>query len=69
MATIRQQYRIVVRPEVAVIPGTTFGMNQFGMNQFGRTQDRYVRVAYGSLQPKTAIAGMGRLVAGLRAMV
>ena len=51
--------RLIQEHQVAVIPGSTFGI----------TQACYVRVAYGSLQPETAIAGMGRLVRGLRAIV
>ena len=44
---------------MAVIPGTTFGV-----------EDKcVVRVSYGSLQPDTAIEGVGRLVCGLRAIV
>lgn len=40
---------------VAVLPGTTFGL----------TEGCYLRVSYGALQTETAIAGVGRLVAGL----
>jgi aspartate/methionine/tyrosine aminotransferase len=56
--------RLIQAHQVAVIPGTTFGINQFS-----KTQDCYVRVAYGSLQPETAIEGINRLVTGLRAIV
>ena len=43
---------------VAVMPGTTFGV-----------EDRCaLRVSYGALQPETAIEGIGRLVRGLRAI-
>lgn len=45
--------------KVAVIPGTTFGMNT----------GCYLRVAYGALQPETVTEGMGRLVQGLRTIV
>ena len=51
--------RLVREHGVAVIPGTTFGVD-----------DRCtVRVSYGALQPETAIEGVGRLVRGLRAVV
>jgi aspartate/methionine/tyrosine aminotransferase len=50
--------RLVREHGVAVIPGTTFGV-----------EDKcVVRVSYGSLQPDTAIEGVGRLVRGLRAI-
>lgn len=45
--------------QVAVIPGTTFGMNN----------GCYLRVAYGALQKETAIEGIERLVRGLRTIV
>jgi aspartate/methionine/tyrosine aminotransferase len=41
---------------VAVIPGTTFGIEQ----------GCYLRVAYVALQKNTAIAGIQRLVKGLK---
>ena len=44
---------------VAVIPGTAFGV----------TDGCYFRVAYGALQKDTVAEGIGRLVAGLRALV
>lgn len=44
---------------VAVIPGSTFGMQQ----------GCYLRVAYGALQPDTVSAGMERLVRGLRELL
>jgi aspartate/methionine/tyrosine aminotransferase len=44
--------------KVAVIPGTTFGIEQ----------GCYLRLAYGSLQKKTAIAGIQRLVQGLKSI-
>jgi aspartate/methionine/tyrosine aminotransferase len=48
--------RLVEEHRVAVIPGTTFGV-----------QDRcLLRVAYGALQKDTAAEGIGRLVRGLR---
>ena len=51
--------RLIREHGVAVIPGTTFGV-----------EDRCaIRVSYGALQPETAIEGVGRLVRGLRAVV
>jgi aspartate/methionine/tyrosine aminotransferase len=48
--------QLIERHKVAVIPGTTFGM-----------QDKcYLRVAYGALQKETAAEGIGRLVSGLK---
>jgi aspartate/methionine/tyrosine aminotransferase len=44
---------------VAAIPGTTFGLED----------GCHLRVAYGALQPETAIEGIGRLVQGLKALV
>ena len=44
---------------VAVIPGTTFGIEE----------GCYLRVAYGTLEPETAAEGVGRLVEGLRCIV
>ena len=44
---------------VAVLPGTTFGMNQ----------GCYLRVAYGALQKETAKEGIERLVNGLKNIV
>jgi aspartate/methionine/tyrosine aminotransferase len=50
--------RLIREHGVAVMPGTTFGV-----------EDRCaVRVSYGALQPETAIEGVGRLVRGLRAI-
>ncbi|OKH37020.1 aspartate aminotransferase [[Phormidium ambiguum] IAM M-71] len=45
--------------KVAVIPGTTFGMDN----------GCYLRVAYGALQAETAQAGISRLVKGLKNIV
>ncbi len=42
--------------KVAVIPGSTFGMNK----------GCYLRVAYGALKPETAIEAMERLITGLQ---
>jgi len=48
--------RLIEEHKVAVIPGTTFGV-----------QDRcLLRIAYGALQKDTAAEGIGRLVQGLR---
>jgi aspartate/methionine/tyrosine aminotransferase len=44
---------------VAAIPGTTFGLEK----------GCYLRVAYGALQPETAIEGIERLVKGLNAIL
>ena len=51
--------RLVREYGVAVIPGTTFGMND----------GCYLRVAYGALQKDTAAEGIGRLVRGLDAIL
>lgn len=51
--------RLIREHGVAVIPGTTFGLENAC----------YLRVAYGALQPETAQAGIERLVTGLRAIV
>lgn len=48
--------RLIREHQVAVIPGSTFGLDQGG----------YLRVAYGALQQETAAAGIGRLVTGLQ---
>ena len=48
--------RLIEEHKVAVIPGTTFGV-----------QDQcLLRIAYGALQKATAAEGIGRLVRGLR---
>jgi aspartate/methionine/tyrosine aminotransferase len=51
--------RLIREHRVAVIPGTAFGM----------TDGCYLRVAYGALQKATVAEGVGRLVAGLRALL
>lgn len=51
--------RLIREHGVAVIPGTTFGLEK----------GCYLRVAYGALQPETAIEGIERLVQGLTAIV
>ncbi|MFB2937229.1 pyridoxal phosphate-dependent aminotransferase [Aerosakkonemataceae cyanobacterium BLCC-F154] len=48
--------RLIREYKVAVIPGTTFGMDD----------GCYLRVAYGALQAETAQAGISRLVKGLQ---
>jgi len=48
--------RLIREHQVAVIPGTAFGMND----------GCYLRVAYGALQKETVAEGIGRLVRGLR---
>lgn len=50
--------RLIREHRVAVIPGDAFGL----------TQGCHLRVAYGALQPATATEGVGRLVAGVRAL-
>ena len=47
--------RLIQEYKVAVLPGTTFGLDGC-----------YLRVAYGALDPNTAKEGIGRLVKGLR---
>jgi aspartate/methionine/tyrosine aminotransferase len=51
--------RLVREHRVAVVPGTAFGM----------TNGCYFRVAFGALQKATVTEGIGRLVAGLRAIL
>lgn len=51
--------RLIREHRVAVIPGTAFGC----------THGCHLRVAYGALSAETATEGIGRLVAGLRALV
>ncbi len=51
--------RLIREYGVATIPGTTFGLET----------GCYLRVAYGALQQETAIAGIGRLVQGLNAIL
>ncbi len=48
--------KLIKEFRVAVIPGDTFGMNT----------GCYLRIAYGALQQQTAIAGIQRLVQGLK---
>jgi aspartate/methionine/tyrosine aminotransferase len=51
--------QLINRYHIAVLPGSTFGMNQ----------GCYLRVAYGALQKETAKEGIERLVSGLRDLV
>jgi aspartate/methionine/tyrosine aminotransferase len=51
--------RLIQEHKVAVIPGTTFGMNN----------GCYLRIAYGALQKETAKEGIERLVQGLETIV
>ncbi|MCP6762961.1 MAG: pyridoxal phosphate-dependent aminotransferase [Fischerella sp. CENA71] len=51
--------RLIQEYQIAVIPGTTFGMNN----------GCYLRVAYGALQQETAKEGIERLVRGLKKIV
>ena len=50
---------LISEHHVAVIPGTTFGMNE----------GCFLRVAYGALSPKTVAVGIERLVKGLKAIL
>ncbi|MDR9898070.1 pyridoxal phosphate-dependent aminotransferase [Aetokthonos hydrillicola Thurmond2011] len=51
--------KLIQEHQVAVIPGTTFGMND----------GCYLRVAYGALQQQTATEGIERLVRGLQSIL
>jgi aspartate/methionine/tyrosine aminotransferase len=51
--------RLIREHRVAAIPGNAFGLED----------GCYLRIAYGALEPETAAAGIGRLVAGLRRIV
>ncbi|MDF0553431.1 pyridoxal phosphate-dependent aminotransferase [Kamptonema sp. UHCC 0994] len=59
LSTMELVEKLIREYGVAVIPGTTFGMNN----------GCYLRVAYGSLDKETATIGIGRLVQGLRAIL
>jgi aspartate/methionine/tyrosine aminotransferase len=50
--------RLIVEHGVAVIPGAAFGL----------VHGCYLRVSYGGLEPDAAVAGIGRLAEGLRAL-
>jgi aspartate/methionine/tyrosine aminotransferase len=51
--------RLIREYRVAVLPGTTFGMDR----------GCYLRVACGALETETAAAGIRRLVKGLKAIL
>ncbi len=51
--------RLIREHQVAVIPGSTFGIEE----------GCYLRIAYGALQQQTVAEGIGRLVKGLKALV
>lgn len=51
--------RLIQEHRVAVMPGTTFGMND----------ECYLRVAYGALQKKTAVEGIERFVRGVQSIL
>lgn len=51
--------KLIQQHQVAVIPGTTFGMET----------GCYLRVAYGALQKDTAAAGIKRLVQGIQSLI
>lgn len=48
--------QLIEKYQVAVIPGSTFGMNN----------GCYLRVAYGALTPENATLGISRLIQGIR---
>ncbi|MBE9125508.1 MULTISPECIES: pyridoxal phosphate-dependent aminotransferase [unclassified Coleofasciculus] len=51
--------RLIREHRVAVMPGTTFGMDD----------GCYLRIAYGALQKETVVAGIKRLVGGLQTIL
>jgi aspartate/methionine/tyrosine aminotransferase len=59
MDSMRLVERLVREYRVAVMPGSTFGV----------TDRCALRVSYGPLQSETAQEGIGRLIAGLRAIL
>ena len=59
MSAIALSERLVREHKVAVIPGETFGV----------TRGCWLRIAYGSLRERTAVEGIDRLIAGLRAIL
>lgn len=59
MDTFELVERLIKEHHVAVIPGTTFGMDH----------GCYLRVAYGALQKETAKEGIERLVTGLQTIL
>lgn len=58
MTPLSYATRLIREHAVAVIPGDAFGLSK----------GCHLRVAYGALQPDTAAEGIGRLVAGIRAL-
>jgi aspartate/methionine/tyrosine aminotransferase len=58
MAPLDYASKLIREHGVAVIPGDAFGL----------TRGCHLRVAYGALRPETAVEGVGRLVAGVRAL-
>ena len=50
--------RLIREHGVALIPGDAFGL----------AEGCHLRIAYGALQPATALEGIGRLVAGVQAL-
>jgi len=59
MDTMDLVARLIRDHAVALIPGTTFGIEN----------GCYLRLAYGALEPETAAEGVGRLVEGLQCIV
>jgi len=57
--TMKLVAQLIREHQVAVLPGTTFGMDS----------GCYLRVAYGALEPETAAAGISRLVKGLKKII
>lgn len=57
--TMKLVEKLIREYQVAVLPGTTFGM----------VQGCYLRIAYGALIPETAAAGISRLVKGLKTII
>ena len=51
--------KLIFEHKIALIPGTTFGMNK----------NCYMRVAYGALNEETVIEGITRLVRGLKKII
>ena len=56
---LRTAERLIREHQVAVIPGTAFGL----------ADGCYFRIAYGALQKETVAEGIGRLIGGLRAIL
>lgn len=59
LSAIELVERLIREHRIAVIPGTTFGLEN----------GCYLRVAYGALHSTTAVAGIGRLVKGLQGIL